>query len=192
MRERRSRNHAEDISRIIRQYKENEDAAMDMSNTIDHVPVDTTNDLPITMIDCSTSSFDSEHSDEFEINSDDITDDDVDVEAESDDDGVDVDVEAKRDDDDVEEFINISTLKEVLESNEPILKKFIQQKCLILDEYLPHTWSRIMNSMAQMPYDAVKYKPKSNNNSLSQTPKLNDTTTTTIALSPINTNENEP
>ncbi|CAF3934686.1 unnamed protein product [Rotaria sp. Silwood1] len=152
MRERRSRNHAEDISRIIRQYKENEDAAMDMSNTIDHVPVDTTNDLPITMIDCSTSSFDSEHSDEFEINSDDITDDDVDVEAE----------------------------------------KFIQQKCLILDEYLPHTWSRIMNSMAQMPYDAVKYKPKSNNNSLSQTPKLNDTTTTTIALSPINTNENEP
>ncbi|CAF0837930.1 unnamed protein product [Rotaria sp. Silwood1] len=71
-------------------------------------------------------------------------------------------------------------------------REFIQEKCLILDEYLPHTWSRIMNSMAQMPYDAVKYKPKSNNNSLSQTPKLNDTTTTTIALSPINTNENEP
>jgi hypothetical protein len=62
---------------------------------------------------------------------------------------------------------------------------FIQQKCLILDEDISHTWSTIINSMTQMPYDAVKYKSKSNNKS--ETPKSNDTTSTTTA-----TNENEP
>jgi hypothetical protein len=33
---------------------------------------------------------------------------------------------------------------------------------LILPEDLPHIWSTIMNSMTQMPYDANKYKQKSN------------------------------
>jgi hypothetical protein len=42
-----------------------------------------------------------------------------------------------------------------------LFSDFIQQKCLILDEDIPHTWVSIMNSMTQMPYDAVKYKSKS-------------------------------
>jgi hypothetical protein len=51
--------------------------------------------------------------------------------------------------------------------------------------------------MSQMPYDAVKYnKLKSNNNSLSATPILNDATTTTTtnsaAPSSFDLLENEP
>ena len=38
---------------------------------------------------------------------------------------------------------------------------FIQQKCLVLEEDIQHTWTSILNSMTQMPYDAVKYKSKS-------------------------------
>ena len=68
----------------------------------------------------------------------------------------------------------------------------IQQKCLILDEDLPYVWSTIINSMSQMPYDAVKYKSKSNNNSLVETSTLHDSTNTTTALSLTNTKENEP
>ena len=69
---------------------------------------------------------------------------------------------------------------------------YIQQKCLILDEDLPYVWSTIINSMSQMPYDAVKYKSKSNNNSLVETSTLHDSTNTTTALSLTNTKENEP
>jgi hypothetical protein len=66
-----------------------------------------------------------------------------------------------------------------------------------LDEDIFHTWSTIINSMSQMPYDAVKYnKLKSNNNSLSATPILNDATTTTTtnsaAPSSFDLLENEP
>ncbi|CAF4047187.1 unnamed protein product [Rotaria magnacalcarata] len=52
--------------------------------------------------------------------------------------------------------------KEYFEAHELVLKDFIQQKCLILSEEVPHIWSTIINSMAQMPYDAVKYKTKNN------------------------------
>ncbi|CAF1485743.1 unnamed protein product, partial [Rotaria sordida] len=51
----------------------------------------------------------------------------------------------------------LSKWKDVLDPNELVLKDFIQQKCLILDEDISHTWSTIINSMTQMPYDAVKY-----------------------------------
>ena len=68
---------------------------------------------------------------------------------------------------------------------------FIQQKCLILDEDIPHVWSTIMNSMNQMPYDAIKYKPKSNNNSAIETSALNDSINSTNALLSMDANENE-
>jgi hypothetical protein len=32
---------------------------------------------------------------------------------------------------------------------------------LILPEDIPFTWTTIINSMTQMPYDAIKYKSKS-------------------------------
>jgi hypothetical protein len=35
---------------------------------------------------------------------------------------------------------------------------------LVLDEDISHTWESIMHSMAQMPYDAVKYKSKQDRN----------------------------
>lgn len=62
-----------------------------------------------------------------------------------------------------------------------------------MDEDIAHTWMTITNSMAQMPYDAVKYKSKLNNSSLLTTPKLNDSTaaTTTAALTPLNLNGSE-
>ena len=41
---------------------------------------------------------------------------------------------------------------------------FIQQKCLISDEDITYTWASIINSMSQMPYDAVKYKSKLDSN----------------------------
>ena len=63
---------------------------------------------------------------------------------------------------------------------------------MILDEDIAHTWSTIINSVTQMPYDAVKYKSKSNNNSCSEASKLNYTTTTTTNIQPASdTNENE-
>ena len=45
--------------------------------------------------------------------------------------------------------------------------------------------------MNQMPYDALKYKSKSNINSVVKASTLHDSTNTTSALSLINTNENE-
>ncbi|CAF1530108.1 unnamed protein product, partial [Rotaria sp. Silwood1] len=38
----------------------------------------------------------------------------------------------------------------------------VKQKCLILPEDISYIWSTILNSMAKMPYDAVKYKSKIN------------------------------
>lgn len=62
--------------------------------------------------------------------------------------------------------------------------EFIQQKCLVLPEDIPYTWLTIMNSMTQMPYDAVKYTSKTNNtttssNSTETATSSNSTETTT-------------
>lgn len=86
--------------------------------------------------------------------------------------------------------MNCQTLSVRNNSSFYFISNFIQQKCLILDEDILYAWSNIINSMIQMPYDAVKYKPKSENKSLSETTKLNDSTTT--VLTSINTNEDEP
>ncbi|CAF4256314.1 unnamed protein product, partial [Rotaria sp. Silwood2] len=59
--------------------------------------------------------------------------------------------------------------KDYIEPNELLLKEFIQQKCLVTAEDMPHTWYTIINSMAQMPYDAVKYKTKTTTNMESTT-----------------------
>ncbi|CAF2846990.1 unnamed protein product [Rotaria sp. Silwood2] len=65
---------------------------------------------------------------------------------------------------------------------------FIQQKCLILPEDISHTWTTILNSMAQMPYDAVKYKPKTNDTALSNIHNSVDASAITTEASPSNTN----
>ncbi|CAF4503456.1 unnamed protein product [Rotaria socialis] len=62
--------------------------------------------------------------------------------------------------------------KDFIEPNELLLKEFIQQKCLITAEDMPHTWHTITNSLAQMPYDAVKYKTKTTTNIEPTTPVI--------------------
>jgi len=59
---------------------------------------------------------------------------------------------------------------------------FIQQKCLILPEDLSHTWSTIINSMTQMPYDAVKYKQKSNVSTASTVTESANTSATATTI----------
>ncbi|CAF4059345.1 unnamed protein product [Rotaria sp. Silwood2] len=70
--------------------------------------------------------------------------------------------------------------KEYIEPNELVLKEFIQQKCLILPEDISYIWSTILNSMAQMPYDAVKYKSKINYTIQSTTATCDSLTTNDI------------
>ncbi|CAF1239252.1 unnamed protein product [Adineta ricciae] len=75
---------------------------------------------------------------------------------------------------------DLSKWKEYIEPNEVVLKEFIQQKCLILPEDIPFTWTTIINSMTQMPYDAIKYKAKPTVDTIIATEEPRDPSPATI------------
>ncbi|CAF1589690.1 unnamed protein product, partial [Didymodactylos carnosus] len=47
--------------------------------------------------------------------------------------------------------------EQLIMPNQALLKKYIQQKCLIVDEDIGNIWAAVIKSMDQFQYDAVKY-----------------------------------